>query len=58
MVTLWTLDRGSCSQVPQIIGVLQAPAAPTSTGGNRGRGNVFVIVLPQVTLLNVMELRE
>ena len=36
-----------------------APAAPTSTWGNRGEGKcVFLMALPPVTLLNAREPRE
>ena len=53
MATLGTPDRGTCYHVSHIIGLLQPPGRTFMyLGVTGGRGNVFVMALLQVTLLN------
>ena len=57
MATLGTPDRGTCSQVSQIIGVLQAPNRTCIyLGKQRGR-EVCLKLIPRVTPLNAGELK-
>ena len=57
MATLGTIDKVTCYLVSQIIGLLQGPDLHVP-GVTRGMGNVFVIALLRVTLLNARELRK
>ena len=43
MVTLGTLDRGTCTQVSQIIGLLQAPGRTFMYLGDREWGSLFEV---------------
>ena len=56
MATLGTLDWGTCTQVSQIIGLLQAPSRTCMYHGLQGGREVCLKLIPRVTPLNTGEL--